>query len=546
MKRLKLWSCGLTAGLLLAGCPVQVDDGLSGAGPQDYSPEEGAAGAGAIAVTEAALNGEVTFDDFSCLGYAWTPKIREAVAEAYDNVWRRSFTDCVENAFISWSYVSPNHILYRMRQSMPTHVRCADTEGVAESPLNVSNETLTIDLEYLRDASVAEIASTVLQAVARNKGFDHPGPSNDAANLKHYAAMEYAHTVGAQLARCSLQVSAGASTPRPHGRRRDELSPETTLAAYGGMGGTPFERRCGIATGLRVRAGEHVNAVGLSCASFFGAAETPLAGGGGGTYHDLKCTGAELLVGIWGYSDNVLGAIGAMCQSAGDVVEGRRGIGDVRYSDLLGVQWGYPFTGLCPVGQMVTGIRGRSGSLVDRLEVECAAIAGFASPSETLLATAGGGGGSPKLDKCAGHSALVGLSYHTTSSRVARLGGMCSEVAKTCSGSTCTESIGSARHYLQAHGGGGGTVGQQACASGSALVGLRLRAGGQIDAIGGVCANVQQWAGSGSAPTTNLTQVGGTGGTATTATCPRGSFLTGWHLRTGSLVDAVRPICRDF
>jgi hypothetical protein len=107
--------------------------------------------------------------------------------------------------------------------------------------------------------------------------------------------------------------------------------------------------------------------------------------------------------------------------------------------------------------------------------------------------------------------------------------------------------------YLPAHGGAGGVVGQDTAPAncggvGAVMVGLKIRADGQLIAIGGRCARAVGWSNPGNTitPTDMPGRWGPSGGSVFTVDCARGEFLIGWTIGAGNLVDSVQPICRDF
>lgn len=520
----------------LTGCVATIED-------PDGNGDE-------VAVVTAALNGTVKFPDTSCdkktaSGESFQTIIRAAMTEAHRTLTSSAMSDCMRHSVFNWTYDSPEQVLARMKANMPTEVVCADLEGLGEANHGLTNERLTLDNDFIRGRDSADIAATILHEVAHNKDYRHASKSNNNAtpDLKYFDVADYWITVPEQIEACSYDISQNYITPTPNGLRRDWMVQETTLAPSGGMGGNQFRMTCNIGTGVKVRAGAAIDAVGLHCMG----PETPLVGGTGGTRYDMLCTGAEALVGVFGSEkDGRLESLAAVCQNTSSIIAHNRT--NLRWGQWYGGSAGIYFDRLCPPGMVVTGLRGRSGSRVDRLQLDCAAIGSqFSLPNETFLSWSGGSGGTLKLEQCVGRAALDGLTFQTET-YVNRLGGLCSEIGTTCNGGVCSEHVvASRRQAMQSHGGSGGRVGQQSCAFGSALVGLRVRAGTYMDAIGGVCANANAWSGTGAAPaTTNLPLAGGSGGTLVTRMCPRGSFLTGWEIRSGSLVDAVRPICRDF
>jgi hypothetical protein len=72
-----------------------------------------------------------------------------------------------------------------------------------------------------------------------------------------------------------------------------------------------------------------------------------------------------------------------------------------------------------------------------------------------------------------------------------------------------------------------------------------LRAGSTIDQVRGVCANVIGWSnGSNTAlslTTSSTLPARGNGGSFQQRRCNVGSFMTGWWIRRGDMVDALRP-----
>jgi hypothetical protein len=81
------------------------------------------------------------------------------------------------------------------------------------------------------------------------------------------------------------------------------------------------------------------------------------------------------------------------------------------------------------------------------------------------------------------------------------------------------------------------------------MVGLAGRAGGEVDQLSAVCANVSQWAKTGTPPPplTTLPGQGGFGGVPVNETCPRPQFAVGletWEQNPLGLA-AVRLVCRD-
>jgi hypothetical protein len=191
----------------------------------------------------------------------------------------------------------------------------------------------------------------------------------------------------------------------------------------------------------------------------------------------------------------------------------------------------------------VRALRGRSGKLVDRIELECQSLDRLEALDAQSLQLPGETGGTRHNETCAGRSALVGLTYQS-GARVDRLGGMCAEIATTAGRDEAVMDLPS--HQLPAHGGTGGKVDQDQCAEGSVLVGLHLRMGAQLDGVGGVCASATDWSTGRSVATTILPMRGTARGRLVSRLCPLGAFLVGWRMAAGQHVEMVSPVCRNF
>jgi len=161
------------------------------------------------------------------------------------------------------------------------------------------------------------------------------------------------------------------------------LDGDTFLPEVGGGGGNPFSfRACPsgqLAVGVIVRAGNDMDAFGLSCAAVtnvsFGMGgisaqtgaptNTSLAGNpGGGNPFPLGCPGGFAVVGVFGTFTGSINALAAHCA--------RIGGGGVVDTSAGGTFRGSPnFDVSCPAGKAVTGFQGRSGLLVDAIQLRC-------------------------------------------------------------------------------------------------------------------------------------------------------------------------------
>lgn len=138
----------------------------------------------------------------------------------------------------------------------------------------------------------------------------------------------------------------------------------------------------------------------------------------------------------------------------------------------------------CPNGQVVTGLSGRSGRRIDRIQLICRPLNSDGTTGvPNLSAGAGGGGGSPFSEECSANQMLVGVSGRT-GGRVDFLTGMCSDIGYV-------ESPVVSRKILGVGGGGGSNFIAQ-CPTGYALTGITGRSGNEIDQIHFVCTRIVQ------------------------------------------------------
>jgi hypothetical protein len=119
---------------------------------------------------------------------------------------------------------------------------------------------------------------------------------------------------------------------------------------------------------------------------------TPAAGGQGGSDFSLSCNANEVMVGVTGRAGWVVDRLAALCQA---VDSNGAPAGATRQTAAAGGTGGNAFTLRCPAGQAVAGIQGRAGQMVDRIQVSCRRVTGGTTTGAvTWIAAAGGNGGS--------------------------------------------------------------------------------------------------------------------------------------------------------
>ena len=189
---------------------------------------------------------------------------------------------------------------------------------------------------------------------------------------------------------------AGPTGPQgPQGLQGDPGSPgpgitfdsgELTLSSYaGGSGGNAFSRRyCPqgkIAVGAYVRAGDDMDNFTLLCASVtlsprigsegirvMTGTGSPLGWGGssgGGAFYNLSCAAGYAMTGVEGTYTGSINAGRIHCSEIGGNGTDVTPYGGTPRSS------GHSYNISCPEGKAVTGFSGRSGSLIDGLQLLC-------------------------------------------------------------------------------------------------------------------------------------------------------------------------------
>ncbi len=148
------------------------------------------------------------------------------------------------------------------------------------------------------------------------------------------------------------------------------------LPYRGGEGGGPYNISCGnaVAAGVFGRSGAYVDQLGLICAelrqdgSLGPAWTTNTAGGNGGGSFYAVCPDGQALVGLTGRSGRYVDQIGIQCAP----VSAWLSSGSPWYSNYAGGgSGGNPYGDTCRKGYMITSINGRSGSYVDAQQPVC-------------------------------------------------------------------------------------------------------------------------------------------------------------------------------
>lgn len=498
-----------------------------------------------MSVRNDGLNGVVYFQNCTA---ARQDKVRLAFGIAYQQVVADPgpLTRCLNDDFLTsvdWSY--GEDIAIRMRAPLPTTVICADLPYAADAVGDVPYEELRINNAYVDAASPAQITATVLHEIAHNKGYHHP------FELSH----DLWHSANESLAFCSESISHGDDPPGPfEGVRRTGLGWGAELGPVGRNGGWPFEVGCNPGTfvsGLNLRTGSFVNAIGLVCRGGGSEYSTSQFGALVGSASTQSCPSGEVAVGAAGRAGQLIDSIGLVCSSEADVLAGLETTSS-QFPPAGGLG-GFPWARRCPSGMALRTVLVRTSSNVDRLRLICRQLAPTAERRDRRLSGIGEGSGAnpyEEIEPCSARTVLTGL-WVRSSSEVDRLGGYCSQVAESCQEEGCFQQRIGRSHFLVPHGAWGGVQTDDLCGPDEALIGLQARAGARVDAIGGICASAAEWTRPDRTPTLRFLSLrGGSGGSFTERFCLRSEFVSGWRIRdvdhTPRTVAFVEPICRSF
>jgi hypothetical protein len=476
-------------------------------------------------------------------------KITQAVRMANDAVRDPRMLQCLKSAILSYTESFPEVILDQLKLDVVggTNVSCRDLGGAwGQGTIGIANEIITLDTQFLHDYDPDVIAPVIVHEVLHNRGYQHP-QNNGSSQLDYDEALEYDYTVNEQAEACAAWIIGNpySSVPEPNGPRREQFTSETRLAPTGWAGGTQsFSTRCPsgmVASGLSGRAHTYVDAVGLVCKNANGTGATQTLtprGGSGGDPYTLQCGTNEILIGTYGKAASVNDRVGAICALASDVAAGTDTVGHGH--GHAGGDGGHDVTRRCPARMAVTGIKGKYGNVIDRMELECRKVDDLDTIVEQRLAYYGDTHPNTETrELCNGRAALTGFTMHA-GDRIDRLGGKCSSILNDGT------SVSSFEYQLPAWGGTGGYVYEQDCASGEVVVGADIYWDSNgVNGIQPKCSTPTNWI-NGGASTRRGTFRGRAVGSFGSPSCARPGFVIGWEISTGTIVDGIRPICRTF
>lgn len=119
---------------------------------------------------------------------------------------------------------------------------------------------------------------------------------------------------------------------------------------------------------------------------------TPAVGGAGGGPFQLACESGEVLAGVYGRSGTLVNQVGLRCIR---IDENGAWIGSPIDRGATGAATGTAFTKTCPTNFAISGFRGRAGQFVDQLDFQCRSLtaSGKVTGAGQFLGAVGGTGG---------------------------------------------------------------------------------------------------------------------------------------------------------
>lgn len=507
-----------------------------------------------VAAQEAFLQNN---NNFVNCGTAQKARIERAVQILSDRIYEdngRKWRACLADAFIGHTASSERIAAQFHRAGVTTftctssvHNDCADTrDWYGCASIGISGESITLANQLLNDPdrSDAYVAGVIAHELAHNYGYDHPG--EPGANSFDYNA-SVPERARACAARNNVQPLADITEPismSTSQSRTRKFPGEVALGYFGGMGGDPKERGCvnNFVDALRVRAGDEIDGFQVSCRN--SSEFNSWVGGTGGTLapaSDTTCPAGEVLVGIRGRAGRLLDRLAMVCAPFSNLHDPAL---RTTLTTLADEDGGNRFESFCPAGKAVKRFRVRAGAKIDQIQLVCD-DPNVVRP-ETAVVTGDVAGGTFDTEyslRCNGNGALMGL-WGKAGARIDRLSGLCRSTMRT--GPALTVGDNETKHILApVVGGSGGTAFATNCEPGELMVGVHVRSGSRLDAIAPMCAPVATWHRGSTSGLRSLHWEGGNGGTVERKQCPVGSFLVGFNAFAGGEVTGLQLACRD-
>ncbi|WP_437551506.1 hypothetical protein WME97_10005 [Sorangium sp. So ce367] len=131
-------------------------------------------------------------------------------------------------------------------------------------------------------------------------------------------------------------------------------------------------------------------------------------GGTGGSWFDIPCAHDEVAIGLYGRSGALVDQVGLVCAP----LQANGSIGPYSTRGSAGGYGGGPFSTLCPSGEVLVGLEGRSGKYVDQIGIQCAPVDDWCSCGGVRNGyyAGGGPGGGAFTDTCPKGYVITSLS----------------------------------------------------------------------------------------------------------------------------------------
>lgn len=139
--------------------------------------------------------------------------------------------------------------------------------------------------------------------------------------------------------------------------------------------------------------------------------QTKSVGGSGGLVPFVRiCPKGEAMSGVYGRSGSLVDALGPICRQINTIAQsfGSELQPIERELEVAGGGGGSVFTRKCPEGAFIVGVKGRAGEVIDNLAPLCKGLDDTSHP--IVLPQSGGEGGQPFERKCPDQWVVVGIS----------------------------------------------------------------------------------------------------------------------------------------
>ena len=505
----------------------------------------------AIEVDESALWGDLSFpccgpngcvDRNTCragetrCSAAEQSRITDAVNWIRFRSNRTEFLECLREAYgVEAEGRMPEAAFEIASTTMDVRFQCQPGTPGLSTWVEDGEEWMNVWGGYALDVDSAQLGAGILHEITHNHRFFHN--------------TFYGPTWPDQVQECIYRL-------QPHGTRRRDQGGQVYLAPLGGDGGTEDDLGCsheqamvGLRGSLNAR-GEPVEVVPI-CQKVEGTRTVGatsirriFAPAGGSIYQD-QCPQNQVITQIWGSADEYVSRIRGVCSPISQL----RDVDDLTPATTWLPSRGIYTTSIkraCPGRKSAVGLRARSGSVLDRVELQCDDFPLGRRQSQFHIGGHGGWGGHLSRLTCDGHAALTGIygQWDPASGLLSSIGGRCRPLNSDAV--AIGEGWGEAKHFTEQ----AGTIVPQEgitrrsnCDAGEVMVGALIGASNIVGEVVAICAEWETWRDGDD--TTRLASgfIWQPGQTLVTRKCRTGEVAIGLDVQSGALVDRVGVIC---